>query len=306
MRIGFIAHAPGSVNVMGPLVDPLRELGHDVRVYPFSEYAVMKMGGIELGIDKYLPIFTEEYLDIVIYGTGSMHELEKDVSVLARHFGIYSISLLDALEPGREDLRYLNKPDKVICFNEDLQQHIVEVSEMNVEDVLPLGNPYIDQYEQYAGAEVKEVSVENATVVYASEPNGPKSMNDTSNRSKGVMLELIGLVNDRTIRELVIGLHPRESSKWISQQIEFNPRVRVSQRSTMEEAADADIVVNLGSTVHFECLLRGIKSIRYNGKEHLVNDIKNYAGVTLSVNYGATKRVTEYINQLQGNLPRKR
>lgn len=298
MRIGLIGHGPGSVNVLSVLNNPLKELNHDVISFPFTDYGLKCLGGSMYSTEYYLDIFTKKGLDLIIYGTGSLNEIEVDVSVLARHYGIYSVSILDALEPGTEKLRYFNRPDKVICLNNHLRNHILKETEMLSDDVLALGNPYLDIYKNYENIKYKPFKKENISLVYASEPCGSCTLNDTSDRSKKAILELIELLSIGILKDLVICVHPRESTSWISDTIQGIKGVRLGNSSTMTEVEDADLCLSLGSTIHYECMLKRIHSLKYVNKDSFLLSLLNYSEKYLDIEFGATKRIVNYINDL--------
>lgn len=303
MRIGLLLHAPGSTNVIVPLIDSLREKGNEVIVYPFTEYARKHSGANELWReDAYAKIFTEGNLDLVIYGTGSLHEIEKDAAVLARRFGVYSISVLDALECGMENLRYYNKPNKVICVNGELKDITVKSSGMVEADVVAIGNPYMDRYEKYRDDQYKELGTGGISVVYASEPNGDEEMNDTSERSKVAIQKLIEKVKLGVITRLTLCVHPRESTKWLSTEIKGVQGVRIGKKTTMEEAEEHDMCVNLGSTIHFECMLMRIHTLRLSEDDSFADLLYNYTPESIDIEYGATERVVDYIESLRKEI----
>lgn len=302
MRIGFIGHGPGSVNVISVLMKPLKLKGYTVVSYPFSEYGVELMGGTLRNKENYLDIFTEDNLDIIIYGTGSLHEYEKDVAVLSRHYGIYSISILDALEFGSESMRYFNQPNKVVCLNKDFKNHILSVTGMKYENVSDLGNPYLDKYEEYSKHSYSLIDLNKLKVVYASEPSGSKTCNDTSERSKQAILELIELVREGIIEKLTICVHPRESSEWIKRIIKTEINVKLGLNPTMIEVETNDLCLSLGSTIYFECILKKIHSLKFKDKDTFKRDLVDYDEPDiLEIEFGATDRIVQFIMSIELN-----
>lgn len=124
MKIGILGYGATTGDIISPLINTLESLGHTIYKFPFHNY-VSEVWGLQkedtLDVDSFniRSIYEKESLDMIIYGTGSLHKVERNVPLFAAEYGVISVSILDNALETVDNLtyRYTNRPDIVIVPN---------------------------------------------------------------------------------------------------------------------------------------------------------------------------------------------
>lgn len=292
MKIGVWAHGPGSVNAITPLLKGLKH--HELCYYPFHEFAATEWG-TNMQYDPNSPpynLLIENGIEVVIYGTGSGHEVETEVARFCEGNGIVSISILDIFWGTEENLkvRYENLPDYIITPNQKSADVCKKL--FPTQKVLPLGNPHFDRLFEFE-KQKDERTGGPYTVAFISSPSDTSSSSETSLEAKRMLLWLLEYPD--LVSRLTFFPHPRENLLFVRNVMGKYDNIEIKKSvDTLKDALKSDMVAGVNSTVLYECLIIGKPTLLYS--ENIIIGEEDVVGEFV-IEPGATERIVKFINE---------
>lgn len=286
-KIAFIAHGPGTANALFPLIEPLKEQ-YEVHLFAFHPYA-SKLWQTELSLLEEFPaIFTQSF-DLIVTGTGSLHEVEKKTPILAREANIPVVSILDIW--GNYRARYEQEPDYIICLDE-LSKIDLMYEGISPSKIIPLGNPHFDRLAQYIGFYPVAAPF---NVVFFSQP---------IKQSQEALYYLLCLKDayPDLFKHLYITPHPREDETWLRKiaNEEANTTFKMYDHS-FQLMLDTDLSVGFGSTLQHEAAIIGKRTIFYQHPEQMKKEfftLFDQQRTAKIIDFHATERCVAFIRNL--------
>lgn len=299
MKIGFYCYSPASINSMRALSLNIPDFIDNINVYFYSDDIAKfyfndfdmssndtsKLTFIHNDIDDSI-----KDLDLIIYGTGSGHELELTIPTRIKEFSIdlKSLSINDIFWDSKEGLnrRFKCSPDYLVVSSDFEKKMIVdELKLMSSDNVFVIGNPHFDRLSDLDIIEDRGT----LSVSFISQCGlGGTYDEPTADLSKEGILELLDLLNSGIITDLVIYKHPRENFSFY-EEIGLMP----SNTNDFLDMMRSGIIISGGSTPHYEAMLLG-KSNLFVGRGSLKSRILNNEWDTLDVNVNLNCHGTIY------------
>lgn len=302
MKVGFLAHGPGSANALYPLIKEFPP-NIEIKLYSFHPYVSNLWGCKQLEMDNYLNIFKED-LDILFYGTGSGHDMEINAPLYARKHHIKTISVLDIFWMKENNLkqRFPVLPDYIIVPNASVKQTLLDLKIGKKENVLVLGNPHFDRLET--------LHVEQPTIplpfdiVLFSQPSTSDYFSETGKVVQQLILDVIEYKkeNPNHIRDIYVSPHPRESLEWL-ERLASREKIRIEKdKTSFDLLLSCDLNAGVDCTLQYESLIIGKPTIFYSNRENLFKDLyrldKDFIfDASIYTNFHATKNIINWFCQ---------
>lgn len=312
MKIGFIAHHPGSANTLTNLIHHLKlKEGNTLYAYGFIPYVETVWGkgcyydDTTFSTDLDVP----KDLDVLFYCAASNKPNEDAIPAFCKRNNIVSISIIDLFDLSDENIlaRYKHAPDVIITPNEATRQQVLRLKIPSF--ALNLGNPHFDSFTDFKVP--KPSKKENLIASYISYPASHDLLCDTAESSKEIIQELAHYVSEHTnIDTLYICTHPRESTEWISRfltesEVQLNGRIRLNPFSnTTDACAVSDVVIGDNSTVLYEQSMTGKPVIFWSNAKNLsvaLSDITAIQPPSIHITENATNKVLTFLYALNLN-----
>ena len=277
-KILIYAHDPGGANTINPLIEPLKNNGHQLFIYG---------DGAALNILPDIVKFTgntDELIkniqpDFVIAGTSAACMTEKELRKSARNFGIKTMSILDhwvnygvrftkystsELDLYENDRNFEYLPDYIIVMDEYAKEQMAKEG-IPANIIYPFGNPHFASVKQ----DFKTINSEQLRhdlledkeklVVWGSEPY-------IEDYGHGMELEALKDVADLMPEnwQLVIKPHPREKADKFD---EFKNAKIVRNKNSREVIKAADLVMSMTSMFLIEAIIAEKPTLSYQKGE---------------------------------------
>ena len=277
-KILIYAHDPGGANTINPLIEPLKNSGHNLFIYGdgaalniFPE--VVKFDG---DTDE---LIKEIQPDFVITGTSAACMTEKKLRKSAKNSGIKSMSILDHWVNygirftkystaeldlyGKEKIfEYL--PDYIVVMDEYAKEQMANEG-ISKDIIYPFGNPHFESvkkdFESINSDDLKKELIGNKEklVVWASEPY-------IEDYGHGMELEslkdVVELIPENW--QLVIKPHPREKADKFDM---FKNAKIVRDKNSREVIKAADLVMSMTSMFLIESIIAEKPTLSYQKGE---------------------------------------
>lgn len=283
-KIAFIAHAPGSANALFPLIDRLKDKYY-IELFPFHKSSSEIFGVKQKELNEFEGIFENDW-DLILTGTGSLHEVEKSTPVLAKQNDISVVSILDSWNNYKE--RYKNKPDYIVCLNDEVKEEILKLG-FEDKQVLPFGNPHFDRLKEYKSN--KKITSPYNIVFYS-------TMNKKTKEALKE-LSLLKLEYPILIKEIYVTPHPREEAATIRKYCEEYKLTFKNYTHSYDLLKETSLSIGFGSTIQYEALMIGKPTIFIEEVEQIKEQFFNGDfDKKIEIDYKATDRVLEFIDNL--------
>ena len=269
MKIMLYANDPGGANAISPLVEPLRERGHEI--YVFANLSALQI----LNCKEYSNELRNIMPDILITGTSAKNlnerylwqeakNLKIKTIAFVEYWGNYGIRFSDisALEIEKFNGNCNMLPDYIIVPDDFAKEEAIkEGVPSNL--IYPLGNPHFQNiYSKLNFIENKKTNFvdENETLItYASQPF-------TEDLGKpGEELNVLEDIIDSTDKKILVKLHPKED---FSKFDKYKDKVMLNKEMSMPEIIKAsDLVISINSMVLLEAMIIKKPIIAYQRNE---------------------------------------
>ena len=313
MKIGFIAHHPGSANTLTNLIHQLgmRE-GNEIYAYGFIPYIESVWGKDCYYDDTTFSTTTDvpKDLDVLFYCAASNKPNENVIPRFCKENNIVSISIIDLFDLSDDNIltRYAYVPDVIITPDEITRQQLFRLGIPAF--VLNLGNPHFDNFTCKKKLDKKRTEFP-ITASYISYPASSDLLCDTAESSKEIIKELLSYIkNYPNIEKLYICTHPRESPEWLDNFLRENAdllkgRIQLNPyENTTKACEDSDVIIGYNSTVLYEQAMSGKPVIFWSNAENLVEDLHAIEAITppnIQITEDAATKITTFLNALNLN-----
>ena len=306
MKIGFYCYSPASINTMRALSFNIPDFINNINIYFYnSDIAKIYFNEFDsLNIDTSKLTFIHndidesvKELDLMIYGTGSGHELELTIPKRVKNFNsdLKTLSINDIFWDSKDGLnkRFKCSPDYLIVSSAFEKTMVVnELNLMCAENVFIIGNPHFDRLKDLDILEDRG----HLSVSFISQCGLGGSYDEpTADLSKEGILELLELLNSGIITDLVIYKHPRENLTFYNE-IGYLP----SNTNDFLDMMRSGIIISGGSTPHYESMLIGKRNL-FVGRGSLKSRILNNEWDTLDVSINFDSKSETY-NLIKNNI----
>lgn len=291
-KIAFIAHGPGTSNALFPLIKEL-EKDYNLSLFPFHKYASKQWNTPIVSMNSFESIF-DEHFDLILTGTGSMHEVEQRTPLLARQNGIVTVSILDI--GGNYQERYKNKPDYVISLDKNSTEEILKEG-FKPQQVYPLGNPHFDRLKSFV---TKQEIHPPYKVAFFSQP---------TEKAKIAFNDLIRYKKEHSemIESIYATPHPREDPTWLKDVTQnLESVIFKGYQESFDLLLSTDVSVGVNCTLQQEGLMIGKQTIFYKDREQLEQDFNSLVANSNKQrpldDFKATERCLAFIHTLLDSM----
>ena len=275
MKIMFFAHDPGGGNSIQPLIEPLKNVGHEVFVFakgPSLNILDNSSEYIEGMMEKIKP-------DLIITGTSGDDFTERNLWTKSKNLGIKSIAILDHwINYGMRFSKYnsynfklYNKkcdflPTYIIVMDEYAKEEMIKDG-VPSDIIFPLGNQHfeniVNKYDVTENIKYKLVDNNDFLITFASQPYSEFYKN---NVEIIVLEDLMKVVENLQNVKILARSHPRENKnkylKYKSEKV-----IIENQYKPIEIIKASDLIVSITSMFLIESMLVGKKCISYQPHE---------------------------------------
>lgn len=302
-KIGFIAHGPASANSLHPIIQELKD-EFDIHCYAYHPY-VAKLWNCPLLEPTYYPE-TFAVMDLVVYGTGSGHDIERLVPMNSMKHGIPSISILDCFWASEENLneRFTYPPTYLVVPNQKTKETIERLQIMNPAHVYPFGNPHFDRLEKYVSKNIEIKKPMN--IVFYSQCTDSSNYSTTHPLCKEAlnMLCTYRESHSESIEQIFVTPHPREDIIWLQNFSKNHSVALLPNEKSMDLLLYTDVSVGVSCTLQYEALIIGKPTIFYREPNTLFKELdllleKKYTKIKSPIeSFQATKNCTDFIRTI--------
>lgn len=300
-QIGFVAHGPASANSLMPLIKVLSEEGEvDIHLFAFHPFVANLWGCEKLDITPYALDFSG--LDLVVYGTGSSHNIERVVPIKARSYGVTSISILDCYWSDKNNLfhRFNNQPDYIIVPNKSTKELLDQLQLIPEENILPLGNPHFDRLGEHH--QTSKALREPFSIAFFSQCSNSSDFSETDDKCKEALKELSEFRKQYPgkIDNIFIAPHPREDITWLNQYCSDEKMNLLVGQDSFQLMLDTDITMGVTCTLQYEAEIIGKPVVFYKEPKQLFVELKEIntskiKSLSPIEDFAATKRIKQFI-----------
>lgn len=300
-KIGFVAHGPASANSLLPIIKAI-DSKVDIYLFAFHPFVANLWGCQKL--DLTIKSLNFNGLDAVVYGTGSNNEIERNVPIEARKYGIPSISILDCFWCDRDNLtaRYSNQPNYIIVPNDKSKKELDELHLIPEAKVLPLGNPHFDRLKNYKI--VKGDFIDKCfDICFFSQCSNTDDYSDTNPICKEALLSLAHFRNKypSKIKKIYVAPHPREDLFWLKKFCLENDLILTINQDNFQLMLNTGVSLGISCTLQYEAQIVGKPTIFYENQNQLFRELKNLneiEGCTPITDFDATEKITNFLSSL--------
>lgn len=297
-HIGFFAHGPGSANALFPIIQKMKDEYH-LSLFAFHPF-VSELWGVEAQKELSLEQIDFSLFDLVVYGTGSLHEIERFVPFYAKEKQVPSLSILDIFWGGDDDLklRYFHPPDYLIVPNRETKKQIQSLHIMPSEHIFVFGNPHFDRLKKYDSIP-RRLSFP-LDIVCFSQPSNHDSFSETNQLVQKMVRSIAVLCYSKPemIQNLYITPHPREDDTWLKEFVKPYDFMKLeSYSNSFSLLLSCDLNVGVNCTLQYEGMMVGKPTIFYQNTKQFLMDLTqlHVSNIKTKMSFSATESTVQWI-----------
>ncbi len=286
-KILLFAHDPGGANAISPLIEALKNNGHELFVYAKGPAISKIPQAVELKSENIQNFLKELAPDFILTGTSANDFTEKYLWRAAKNMNIKSMAFLDHWinygirfsKYGLKDIQKYNKnksfdflPDYICVMDDFAKQEMIKEG-IPEKIIYSFGNPHFESLKKQIKLEdIEKIRSkfikkgEDFIITFASEPY---TEDYGLGNEKQVLRDLQDIITkiDKKI-SLVVKLHPKEE---LSKYSEFEYLYIEKETNSIDMIMASDLIISMTSMVLIEAMILDKNILSYQPNETNIN-----------------------------------